>query len=84
MLTRSIAFRCLAALALGGSLLAIRPASAAPLDPGPDEALLYYQRADGDYAGWGPHLWNTASCGGSRTETSWDQPLSAAGTCRGS
>jgi pullulanase len=80
MLTRSIAFRRLAALALGGSLLAIQPASAAPLDPGPDEALLYYQRADGDYAGWGPHLWNTASCGGSRTETSWDQPLPAAGT----
>ncbi|WP_222911052.1 pullulanase-type alpha-1,6-glucosidase [Pseudomonas sp. DNDY-54] len=80
MLTRSIAYRRLAALVFGSLSLAIQPAQAAPLDPGPDEALLYYQRADGDYAGWGPHLWNTPSCSGSKTETSWDQPLTAAGT----
>jgi len=80
MLIRSIAYRRLAALVLGGFSLAFQPASAAPLDPGPDEALLYYQRADGDYAGWGLHLWNTAACNGSQTETGWDQPLQAAGT----
>lgn len=80
MLTRSIAYRRLAALVFGSLSLTLQPALAAPLDPGPDEALLYYQRADGDYAGWGPHLWNTASCSGSRTETSWDQPMPAAGT----
>lgn len=79
MLIRSIAYRRLAALVLGGFSLAIQAASAVPLDPGPDEALLYYQRADGNYAGWGPHLWNTASCAGSLNETSWDQPLPAAG-----
>ena len=45
-----------AALLLGGLPLAVPSASAVPLDPGADEALLYYQRADGDYNGWGPHL----------------------------
>ncbi|MEZ3186088.1 DUF3372 domain-containing protein, partial [Pseudomonas sp. LM13] len=80
MLTRSIAYRRLAALVLGGLSLAVQPTSAAPLDPGPDEALLYYQRADGNYNGWGPHLWNTADCNGSATETSWAQPLAAAET----
>ena len=80
MLIRSIAYRRLAALVLGGLSLAMQPASAAPLDPGSDEALLYYQRADGDYNGWGPHLWNTPDCNGSATETSWAQPLTAAGT----
>lgn len=80
MLIRSIAYRRLAALALAGFSLAMQPASAAPLDPGPDEALLYYQRADGDYHGWGPHLWNTPGCNGSANETSWAQPLAAVDT----
>ncbi len=80
MLTRSIAYRRLAALALAGFSLAMQSASATPLDPGPDEALLYYQRADGDYNGWGPHLWNTPDCSGSATETSWAQPLAAVDT----
>lgn len=80
MLTRSIAYRRLAALALAGFSLATQSASATPLDPGPDEALLYYQRADGDYNGWGPHLWNTPGCNGSATETSWAQPLAAVDT----
>lgn len=77
---RSIAYRRLAALVLGGFSLTMQPASAAPLDPGPDEALLYYLRADGDYNGWGPHLWNTANCNGSANETSWEQPIAPAGT----
>ncbi|KJS30839.1 MAG: alpha-1,6-glucosidase, partial [Pseudomonas sp. BRH_c35] len=80
MLIRSIAYRRLAALALAGFSLAMQSASATPLDPGPDEALLYYQRADGDYNGWGPHLWNTPDCNGSATETSWAQPLAAVDT----
>ncbi|MGA6096398.1 pullulanase-type alpha-1,6-glucosidase [Stutzerimonas marianensis] len=79
MLTRSMAYRRLAALVLGGLALAGQPAQAAPLDPGPDEALLYYERPDGDYAGWGLHLWNTADCRGSRSDTDWDSPLTAAG-----
>ena len=80
MLIRSIAYRRLAALILGGFSLALQPTSAAPLDPGPDEALLYYQRADGNYHGWGPHLWNTPGCNGSTNETNWAQPLSAVDT----
>jgi len=54
-------------------------ANAAPLEPGPDEALLYYQRDDGTYEGWGLHLWNTPQCTGVRDGTSWEQPLAAAG-----
>ena len=67
--------RYLLGLLLAGSTLA----GAEPLQPGPDEALLYYQRSDGDYAGWGLHLWNTAQCSGVRDGTSWDQPLVPAG-----
>lgn len=50
-------------------------AAAEPLEPGPDEALLYYQRSDSAYDGWGLHLWNTATCNGTREETPWDRPL---------
>ena len=71
MLTRSIAYRRLAALALAGFSLAMQSASATPLDPGPDEALLYYQRADGDYNGWGPHLWNTPWFNWAQYDASW-------------
>ena len=67
--------RYLLGLLLAGSTLA----GAEPLQPGPDEALLYYQRSDGDYAGWGLHLWNTPQCSGVRDGTSWDRPLAPAG-----
>lgn len=68
--------RYLLTLLLGGLA---STAAAEPLDPGPDEALLYYQRSDNAYAGWGLHLWNNQQCAGVRDGTSWDQPLAAAG-----
>ncbi|MHA6495044.1 pullulanase-type alpha-1,6-glucosidase [Pseudomonas borbori] len=68
--------RYLLTLLLGGLAAT---ATAEPLEPGPDEALLYYQRSDGVYDGWGPHLWNTLQCTGVRDGTSWDQPLAPAG-----
>lgn len=73
----SLLHACLPVLLSG--LLASQVALAAPLDPAPDEALLYYQRGDGDYAGWGLHLWNTPQCSGVREETGWDRPLAASG-----
>nr|WP_298147300.1 pullulanase-type alpha-1,6-glucosidase [uncultured Pseudomonas sp.] len=70
--------RHLLALLLASTTL-VSAANAAPLEPGPDEALLYYQRDDNAYDGWGLHLWNTSQCSGVRDGTSWDQPLAAAG-----
>ena len=76
MLIRSIAHWRLAALLLRlAAGRAIRFGCSAR--PWPRRGPLY-QRADGDYNGWG-HLWNTADCNGSATETSWTQPLAAAG-----
>ncbi len=70
--------RHLLTLLIASTTLAVT-ANATPLDPGPDEALLYYQRGDGTYDGWGLHLWNTPQCSGVRDGTSWHQPLTAAG-----
>ncbi|WP_434457694.1 pullulanase-type alpha-1,6-glucosidase [Stutzerimonas urumqiensis] len=67
------------ALPAAGLALVAQFAQAAPLDPEPGQALLYYQRGDADYTGWGLHLWNTADCQGVAQGTSWDQPLTAAG-----
>nr|WP_297400531.1 pullulanase-type alpha-1,6-glucosidase [uncultured Marinobacter sp.] len=33
------------------------------LEPGANEALLYYKRSDENYTGWGLHLWNDAAAG---------------------
>jgi pullulanase-type alpha-1,6-glucosidase len=35
-----------------------------------NEAVLHYRRADGDYTGWGLHVWN-----GAAGPTTWAQPL---------
>ncbi|WP_028866148.1 pullulanase-associated domain-containing protein [Psychromonas aquimarina] len=35
--------------------------------PGPTEAVIYYKREDGEYEGWGLHLWS----GDVTQETSW-------------
>ncbi|QLC72699.1 pullulanase-type alpha-1,6-glucosidase [Pseudomonas sp. LPB0260] len=70
--------RRLFCLLLSGLSL-IASAAAEPLEPGPAEALLYYQRPAGDYAGWGLHLWNTGQCNGTAEPTSWEQPLLPAG-----
>lgn len=68
--------RYLLTLLLGGLA---STAAAESLEPGPDEALLYYQRNDNAYVGWGLHLWNTPQCTGVRDGTRWDQPPAAAG-----
>lgn len=68
--------RYLLTLLLGGLA---STAAAEPLEPGPDEARLYYQRNDNAYVGWGLHLWNTPQCTGVRDGTRWDQPPAAAG-----
>ncbi|WP_165855326.1 pullulanase-type alpha-1,6-glucosidase [Marinobacter sp. JSM 1782161] len=49
------------------------------IDPGPDEAILYYLRPDDAYDGWGLHLWNTDTCSGAATPTEWTDPLLAEG-----
>lgn len=53
------------------------------LEPGANEALLYYKRPDGVYNGWGLHLWNdsAAGCDGlaEGAPTEWDAPLLADG-----
>ncbi|WP_203140726.1 pullulanase-type alpha-1,6-glucosidase [Marinobacter mangrovi] len=41
------------------------------IDPGANEAVLYYKRPDATYDGWGLHLWNTDSCSGVANPTEW-------------
>ena len=43
--------------------------------PGTNEAILYYKRPQGDYSGWGLHLFNEGNCHASDVETDWNQPL---------
>jgi hypothetical protein len=38
----------------------------------PDYAVIHYDRPDGDYAGWGLHLWGEGLAAGE--ETTWDAP----------
>ncbi len=66
-------------LALAAVGLTSLSGHAALIEPGPDEAILYYQRDDNQYDGWGLHLWNTASCSGSALATDWSQPHPASG-----
>lgn len=48
------------------------------LEPGENEALLYYKRADENYSGWGLHLWNNPAdgCDGlaEGVATEWNTP----------
>lgn len=48
------------------------------LEPGENEALLYYKRTDENYSGWGLHLWNTPAdgCDGlaEGVATEWSTP----------
>ena len=42
--------------------------------PAADEAILFYQRPDGDYDGWVLHLWNDDNCPASvQQPTTWPQ-----------
>jgi pullulanase-type alpha-1,6-glucosidase len=40
----------------------------------PNTAIIHYRRADGDYAGWGLHVWD-----GAATDTDWATPIEPAG-----
>ncbi len=42
----------------------------APVTPDKTKAVLHYQRADGDYDGWGLHTWT-----GAAQPTDWSKPL---------
>lgn len=48
------------------------------LEPGENEAILYYKRPQGDYDGWGLHLWNdpASGCDGlaENVPTEWSDP----------
>src|SRR5690554_4088179 len=59
------------------------PPSDELLEPGPNEALLYYKRPDASYDGWRLHLWNDsgAGCDGlpQGVATEWDSPRRADG-----
>lgn len=48
---------------------------APPSIPGPNEVVVYYQRTDGAYMGWGLHTWGDVF-----EETLWSIPLSYRGT----
>jgi pullulanase-type alpha-1,6-glucosidase len=41
----------------------------------PNTAVIHYRRADGDYAGWGMHVWS-----GAANPTDWSAPLQPAAT----
>ena len=48
------------------------------LEPGENEAIVYYKRPEGDYDGWGLHLWNDAASGcdglAENVPTEWSDP----------
>lgn len=48
---------------------------APPALPGPDQVVVYYVRGDGQYGGWGLHLWGDVA-----NETGWSSPFAAEGT----
>ncbi|WP_422446538.1 pullulanase-type alpha-1,6-glucosidase [Endozoicomonas sp. ALB091] len=46
-----------------------------PGKPADQEVILYYQRPDGIYHGWGLHLFNNDNCKAfGKTDTDWNQP----------
>ncbi|BES71027.1 pullulanase-type alpha-1,6-glucosidase [Marinobacter nanhaiticus D15-8W] len=49
------------------------------IEPGANEAVLYYLRPDATYDGWGLHLWNNDACAGAAAPTDWAEPLAAEG-----
>ncbi|WP_232301221.1 pullulanase-type alpha-1,6-glucosidase [Gilvimarinus agarilyticus] len=48
-----------------------------------DQAIIFYQRDDADYQGWGLHLWNNETCGALDDAAigaiTWDAPFAATG-----
>jgi len=69
-----------------GQTLAAAPSTDAPYQAQPNEAVIFYKRADANYDGWGLHLWD----GDSRTNavnelvsaTDWAVPLAPSGVHR--
>ncbi|GAB1640510.1 pullulanase-type alpha-1,6-glucosidase [Krasilnikovia sp. MM14-A1259] len=59
------------------TVYATRQAATGKPDPAQEEntAILHYRRADGDYSGWGLHVWDGAATG-----TDWGSPLQPSGT----
>ncbi|MDF0749184.1 pullulanase-type alpha-1,6-glucosidase [Marinobacter sp. 71-i] len=57
--------------------------STALLEPGDNEAILYYKRPADDYDGWGLHLWNDAAAGcdglAEGVPTEWSAPRTHSG-----
>ncbi|MFJ6213793.1 pullulanase-type alpha-1,6-glucosidase [Streptomyces sp. NPDC092296] len=48
----------------------VATADPSPAAPDPAKAVIHYHRADGDYDGWGLHVWTGAATG-----TDWGSPL---------
>mgnify|MGYP000852608677 FL=1 len=83
-LTRIVSVLLATGWVLGSTLAAASDASVDELyQAQPNEAVIYYKRADGQYQDWGLHLWD----GDGRTNgvnelissTAWDVPLAPAG-----
>ena len=66
----AISYRAIVDYGAGTVTSAPRNVTVAP--PPLDKALVHYQRAAGDYAGWGLHLWGDAIADG--VATGWDAP----------
>ena len=61
-----------AILDYGAGTVTSAPRTVTVANPPVDKAIVHYQRAGGDYAGWGLHLWGEAIATG--VETAWDAP----------
>ncbi|MDO6746760.1 pullulanase-type alpha-1,6-glucosidase [Gilvimarinus sp. 1_MG-2023] len=61
----------------------VAPGMELPVDLADDQAILFYQRSDEAYDGWGLHLWNDDACGALDADAiaaiTWDSPLPASG-----
>ena len=48
-----------------------------PEPPDENTAIIHYRRADGDYAGWGLHLWGDGIDPAALAQVAWDRPWPA-------
>jgi len=75
----------LASLLMVGAVqtLAVEHSAEALYQAAPNEALIFYKRADANYEGWGLHLWDgdgrTNGVNELAAETAWDAPLAPGG-----
>ncbi|MFN3983464.1 MAG: pullulanase-associated domain-containing protein, partial [Caldilinea sp.] len=66
--------RCLLHTLLVAALTLTMLLSVAPVALAQEAATIHYHRPDGEYDGWGLHVWGAAA-----QETSWAEPLAPAG-----